>query len=274
MPAIYKIKSRFYFDFAFSDYIDPNKKTGSQETTPKEIEISGEIFHHLAIVLRAKTEEYISLFNEKHGEFLCRIVKITKSNLVLHILKKLNSYQKPLFNLHLAYAPLKKEANDFVLEKSTELGINEITPIITNYTVNNTQPVEKLQQKVKSAVQQCGRLDLPLIHPAKSLEIFLTYLINLADNQNTEYLPHIFWLNEKKNGIDFYQFLRQKLLVQTKIKDAIFIVGPEGGFSYKEQEILSSLKIISSVYLQGNILKSETACLAAIINYQALTCIL
>lgn len=242
-----KIKSRFYINF-------PSLNVGISLT------LKDAIFHHLSSVLRARPLDYISLFNEIDGEFLAQITKIGKKEAEVELQSKIKEPKPNDFNIHLAYAPLKKDANDYALEKSCELGVNEITQIITQNTVNKPTDLDKLTQKLTQATQQCERLDIPSVHSSTSLAKFL-------DLQRDK---KIFWFYERSLGDKktFSEYLRDNKT--ENFKDIIILIGPEGGFSKTEIELLQSLDFVIKVHLNTNILRAETACVTALVNFQVI----
>ncbi|MDR0484076.1 MAG: 16S rRNA (uracil(1498)-N(3))-methyltransferase [Alphaproteobacteria bacterium] len=222
------------------------------------ITIDGSAFHHLN-VLRIKLLDYISVFNA-YGEFLAQITSINKKEATIKVLHLIKSAKSKKFNLHLAYAPLKKDANDYALEKATEVGVNEITQIITKNTVNKPIDVDKITQKVILATQQCERLDIPQVNLSINLEKFL----------ETHKNKLIFWLYERGSDSTLSQYLLENKTQE--FKDVIFLIGPEGGFAESEINLLNSLNFVKQVHLNTNILRAETACVASLINFQVISC--
>ncbi len=209
-------------------------------------------YKHIVVVLRVKINHHITLFNEQYGEFLAKIHKIDKHSVQVYVVKKIKDYKKDDLQIILAYSPLKKNCNDFVIEKSTELGIKKIVQIITERTVNKPILEHKITQKCILSAQQCGRIDIPNVMESISLKDFI-------NNHNT--LP-IFWLNEDRNSIKLVNSIEKFIGIENKI---IILIGPEGGFSDKEKEFLYTKKNVNNVYLDTNILRAETAVIAAIV---------
>ena len=158
------------------------------------------------------------------------------------------------------YAPLKKDANDFVIEKTTELGITSICNIITHRCVNKPILLEKMISKVISAVEQCGRLDVPYINAPLHLQNLLN------DIDSPKYNNYLFiWLNENSTGISITDM--KSKMHSNEYKNIAFIVGPEGGFTEQEQNLLLNNNKINAIHLNTNILKAETACIATLISF-------
>lgn len=238
--TFFKIKARYYVNNA----IETNQKLRLNEIAA----------YHFTTVLRGKPKDYIRVFNEKYGEFTAQIISINRQQVITQVLEQYKAYSVPKQHLHLAFAPLKKDATDIVLEKATELGVNELSSIITERTTNKPVETTKCTAKVINATQQCERLDIPKINPSLSLPNFLA-----------KYNAPILWLNEKRISCTINQQL------QTHWVDSpIFLIGPEGGFTDAEYLLLESSKNVYPVHFKGNILKAETACLTALILYQSM----
>lgn len=242
-----KIKSRFYINDSTLDL-------------GKIITIKEDIFHHLSVVLRCNINDFISLFNEIDGEFIAQITSLNKKEAQATVKEQIKKPKKNKYQIHLAYAPLKKDANDYTIEKSCELGITEITQVITQNTSNKPLELNKLWQKLSFATQQCERLDIPKVNNATTLSKFLDA------NKNKK----IFWLYERKSENSFSEYLHKNS--QDDFSDIIILIGPEGGFSNNEVTLLSSLKYVHQVHLNTNILRAETACIVALVNFQVIYC--
>ncbi len=215
-------------------------------------------YNHLVKVLRCNIGEFITIFNKESGEFIATIVSITKNSLAVEIIKQIKLFEEQPVKHHLFYAPLKKDSNDFVIEKTTELGINSICNLITDRCVNKPILHEKMESKVIQAVEQCGRLDVPSIHSPLNLQSLLN------DIHSDKYQNYVFlWLNEKSTGVSITD-MKNRMQPKDNLNIA-FIVGPEGGFSEQEQKLLLSSPSIQAIHLNTNILKAETACIAVLI---------
>lgn len=231
---------------------------------PQVLEIQSNItleqddFNHLIHVLRCKVGDIIGIFNNIHGEFRAEIIAINKKNLLIEVLEKIREPIVYNHNLHLAYAPLKKDATDCLLEKATELGVNTITQIISARCVNNPLDVNKINSKIINATQQCERLDVPTTNPTFKLKDFVTQYQSKA---------HIFWLNEFFLGSTLTTTLRDIQLIYPEI---IFLIGPEGGFAQEEVDFLR--QYTTAVYFNANILKAETAAIASLLNFHIIHC--
>ncbi|MBO4405105.1 MAG: 16S rRNA (uracil(1498)-N(3))-methyltransferase [Alphaproteobacteria bacterium] len=208
-----------------------------------EKSISPEQMFHASKVLRLRENNCIRIFNNISGEWECSI-KSSKKNLVTPL--KLIKVPRDEFGPSIACALINPNRFSIMVEKVTELGVQNIYPLITDYTQYKTFSKQKVKQAVVQACEQSGRLTVPKIHEAVKLKDFLS---NLSENQK------ILVGVEKENTTRMMYCLE---------KDIIFAVGPEGGFSNQEIELFNSTPSVNSFYFGRNILRSETAAVAFI----------
>lgn len=204
--------------------------------------------HHLINVLRLTKDNEVNLFNQ-HGEWITKIIEANKIATKLLVTKQIKFKESLDKKINLFYAPLKNTPNGFLITKATELGVTEITQIITAQTTNKPLEIPKVELKAKQAAEQCGRLTLPKIN-------YTTSLIDLLKNLNSPLL----WLNEQQIGTNFVDAIKNNQFNNT----TNLLVGPEGGFNIEEFNILSNNNFVIPVFLNGNILKAETAAIVAI----------
>ncbi len=197
--------------------------------------------HYVCHVMRLKDGEELAVLNGRQGLWSAQVV-LEKKQVFLKLLKQLLPQQN-LPRRILCPALIKKEAMDLVLQKATELGATEIYPILAERSVVNHLNMERAQNIIQEACEQCERLDAPQLFAPKKLEEVILLLKGQAD---------LIWLSERgKNG-------GQK----TALVPAFF-VGPEGGWSPKEQELFRKSKAIEW-HLGHTILRAETASIAAL----------
>ena len=211
-----------------------------------QLELSVFQSHYLCHVMRLKEKAEMVCFNGCQGEWLATL-SYHKKKVFLNIQKQIQK-QKNLPECILCPALIKKEAMDFVWQKATELGVTQIYPIIAERSVVKTFNLTHVLSVVREACEQCERMDVPKIMVPNTLE---NTIKNLQDS------AHLVWLSERGKGActDF---------------DGVpaFFVGPEGGWSPKEQKLLSE-KANNEWHLGQTILRAETACLSALAIYQA-----
>lgn len=204
--------------------------------------------NYLVKVMRKKIGDEVTIFNPESGEFLTKIINITKKEITLKIIKQTRT---PVVErtIRLIFAPIKHPRIHFLIEKATEIGATHLIPIKTKHSVVDKINMDKWNVYVKEAAEQCERLSVPQILPLVDLDKFLN---NWDQNQK------IIFCNEKEQDFQISK------LVKDSFNEVNILIGPEGGFSLEEISLLESKKFIKSVSLGKNILRAETAALAAL----------
>ncbi len=203
---------------------------------------------HCSKVLRLTARDKVYLVDGRGGLFEAEIESESKKHVGLLITKTTREYQKRNHHLHIAVAPTKNiDRLEWFLEKATEIGIDEITPIICERSERKIVKEDRLQKVITSAVKQSLQAYHPVLNPAISLTALLK-----AESEATKLIAHCIDDAER-------QYLKD--LVQPHGRYLI-LIGPEGDFS--PQEITSALeKGYQPVTLGTSRLRTETAALAA-----------
>ena len=213
--------------------------------------------HHLKNVLRLKPKQQICLFNNQGQEIVGTITAITKDHIEIRRDYIVPVKNERLIDLVLACALPKRAKFEFIIEKCTELGVDEIIPLKTERTevfLNNERAVKKkdrYQTVAVNAAKQSGRPRVPKIH----LVCCMSDVLKSFD-QNT--LMLIACLSGAKNiftvleGQDF-----------KKIKRIVFFIGPEGDFTKEEISLAQQLGCFG-VSLGSTVLKVDTAAISTI----------
>ena len=205
--------------------------------------------HYLTKVMRVKENEVFSLFN-KNGEWEAEILGISKSIVEFKVIKQLRQKENTK-ELWLAFSPIKSNFQNFMIQKSTELGVTKFLPVIFDRTVVRKINTERLKKIVIEASEQSNRLNVPLVEESQNLKNFL----------NSNSMDLIFTdLNSNNKKID-----------SSKLSDkpTCIIVGPEGDFSEGEREQILNFDRVQAIKINDNILRSETAVIStiSIVNY-------
>lgn len=209
--------------------------------------------HYLKNVMRLKIGDTLFLFDGQNGEFECKIFQISKKEIVVKIGQKVFDFEKSP-DIWLIFAMLKKENTDLVVQKAVELGASKIIPLQTEYCTRFNLKKERVRAQIIEAAEQSRRQDLP------AFEDLMTFdeLIEKWDQNR-----RLVYLNETGDGQGF------ALVADKMLPPAAVLIGPEGGFSKKELEILKKLKYTVNVSLSKRILRAETAAVAALACWQA-----
>lgn len=207
--------------------------------------------------MRRKEGDGVRVFNGRDGEWLARIISISRKSGDCVAETQIKPQTAPA-QTRLLLAPLKKARFDFAVEKATELGVGRISPVFTANTDAGRVNAERLRALSREAAEQCERLDCPVIDEAVSLSASLTMWPNNA---------LLFFADETGSGDSFAKMLKEK---KTYGLEHAFLIGPEGGFTPKELEILKSLSFSLPIGLGPRILRAETAVCAVLSVYQAI----
>ena len=204
--------------------------------------------HYLSKVMRINIGQSFSLFNQT-GEWEAKIKEINKGIVEFSVIKKLRSANNER-DIWLAFAPIKLNYLNLMIQKATELGVTKFIPILTERTIVRKLNDKRLNKIIIEASEQSNRLKVPKLDRILKLDNFLKL------NRNTNIIFGD--LNTNNNKINF------------KSSDPLCIlIGPEGDFTVKERENILKLKKLIPLKINKNILRSETAAISAlsIINY-------
>ena len=199
--------------------------------------------HYLYKVMRVNTGEKFSLFNQS-GEWEAKIAKIIKGVVEFSITKKIrsNTNEKEIW---LAFAPIKLNYLNLMIQKATELGVTRFTPILTNRTIVRKINEKRVNKIIVEASEQSNRLKVPQLDEIIKLDDFLKF------NQKTNIIFGDLNTNNKKLNIN-------------STEPICILVGPEGDFTTKEREKILKLKNLIPLKINENILRSETAAISII----------
>jgi 16S rRNA (uracil1498-N3)-methyltransferase len=211
-----------------------------------EMQLEGDKAHYLLHVLRMKAGDELLLFNGREGEFLAQFVSATKKFITLKTLHQTRE-QTAQGKVHYAFSPLKTARLDYMVQKAVEMGVGQITPVITDYTQLHRLKAERLHANAIEAAEQCGVLYLPKINEILPLEKFISHYegtLIFCD----EHAP-------QNSAMAALSSLKGEVCV---------LIGPEGGFSPLEREKLLSLPYVTRLCLGSTILRADTAAVAAL----------
>ena len=210
--------------------------------------------HYVKDVMRLKTGDSFSVFNDQ-GEWNAIIESYEKDGARIKILKKVRN-KKSEKNVWLAFSPIKQNPLNFMIQKTTELGIQKFIPVICERSVVNDINIERIKKIIIESSEQSNRLSVPEITKKESLKNFL----KLFPKDGC-----IIFCDINCNKSNF------KNILSKKIKGPVCIlVGPEGDFSENERQLIIELNQTSPLSLASNILRAETAAIAAttIVNFE------
>ncbi|RMB60966.1 16S rRNA (uracil(1498)-N(3))-methyltransferase [Dokdonia sinensis] len=201
---------------------------------------------HIVRVLRKQEGDTLHITNGKGYIFKGTITAAGQNKCIIEI--KSFEQQAPLpYYLHLAVAPTKSNDRfEWFLEKATEIGISEITPLLCDHSERKVIKQERFEKIIQSAMKQSLQAHLPKLNPLASFKDF----INDASCEH-KFIAHC--EPTKKNKLSHSAALKKKVLV---------LIGPEGDFSPEEISSAAENKYIA-VTLGSQRLRTETAAITA-----------
>lgn len=210
--------------------------------------LSQEESAHLVKVLRAKTGDEIAIMNGLGKSYLARIVNANPRKCSFEIIDSKTSQTKA-YRTHIAIAPTKNmDRLEWFVEKSCEMGVDEISIIQTQRTERKKVNLDRLEKKAISAMKQSKNFWKCKINPLTKFESFISGQSGF-ENKFAAYV---------ETGLED--------LLQKKIKpssDTLILIGPEGDFSPEEINQLKSSNF-ELVSLGDHVLRTETAGIAAV----------
>lgn len=201
---------------------------------------------HIIKVLRKKEGDILHVTNGLGFLFTTEISLASDSKCTIKI-QSFTKQETPKFNLHLAVAPTKmNERYEWFLEKATEIGIQEITPIICDHSERKIIKTERFQKIIESAMKKSLHYYIPKLNDPVLFKDFIK-----KDISGSKFIAHCEESDKKT--------LKSNIIPNT---DTTILIGPEGDFSVKEIEMALNAKFIP-ISLGGTRLRTETAAIVA-----------
>lgn len=207
---------------------------------------------HIYKVLRLETGDRVNINNCDGKEFLGEITEIDKKYVKVKIIEKLEVNNESPIEVYLYQGLPKSSKMDLIVQKATELGVKEITPIITERVVvkselNEFRKLDRWNRIALEACKQCKRSIIPVINAP----IEYDELLNNLKSMDLIVVPYE---NEENIGIK----KTCENLSKDTVKKVAVIIGPEGGF--EDDEISDFKKMGANIVTLGpRILRTETA---------------
>lgn len=219
----------------------------------KFIFISGDDYHHIKNVMRMNLNDEFYVSN---GEkvFVCKIVLFEIDKIKCELLYEVKTNSELNINVTIAQGMPKSDKFELVIQKTTELGVGELIPVLCDRSIvkivakNKDKKLKRFEKIAKEAAEQCHRLRIPKINDFMNINQLIKY---------SKKIKYKLVAYEASNSQDDTNY--KNILKNLKVDDDLIIfIGPEGGISEKELELLviNDFKIIS---LGPRILRTETA---------------
>lgn len=237
----------------------------SNQINNNTIKIKGEDVNHIANVLRKQIGDELNICNSTTSDnFLCKIIEINKENIICDIIERIENKSDNSPNITIFQGLPKADKMELIIQKCTELGVNEFVPLQMERCVvkldskNEAKKIERWQKIAETAAKQCGRNNIPKVENL----INIKKLCNLLDKYD---IVLVAYEQEKENTLK----IKLKDIKDKKNINIAVVIGPEGGIEASEIEELkdSGAEIIT---LGERILRTETVgiAMASIIMYE------
>lgn len=211
-----------------------------------QIELDLEESRHLSKVLRLKNGDLAEVIDGKGNLFHCKVLESNSKKSRLNIEKK--TFKDEQFGVHLAVAPPKNLSRwEWFLEKSTEIGIDQISPIRCERSERKILKRDRQMRILISAMKQSLKTRLPQLDELQDFETFIQ-----KKNSERKYIAHC---REELSKMNLAK-------LHPKGKKALILIGPEGDFT-KEEILKAEAAGFDSVSLGKSRLRTETAALIA-----------
>ncbi len=219
-----------------------------------EVILSQEESFHAAQVLRMRSGDFIHLTDGLGHLFKGELLNVDSKKSLVRLVEEL-PLKPATSHLHIAIAPTKNiDRFEWFLEKATEIGIAEVTPLLCRYSERKEIKPERLNKVIVAAAKQSHHFMFPRLNPILKFEEF----INSSTSEN-KYIAHC----ESSEKNDFGKSIIGK-------KSSLLLIGPEGDFSEQEIQLAISNNYLP-VSLGESRLRTETAGVYACAVFNALT---
>ena len=216
-------------------------------------------FHHIKDVLKMRVGDPIVISDSDQWEYICEISGIFRDEAEALIIDKQKFAAEPKLRVTLFQGIPKQGKMDLTVQKAVELGVSEIVPVFMDRTVvvdrgNFWKRVVRFKSISEEASKQCGRGIIPEIRQAALFSEII---------QRLKSFPVIIFPYENEETTTIKDCLRTLSMNSQAPERMAVIIGPEGGFSNKEADILKGIGA-ESVSLGKTILRTETAGIVAL----------
>jgi 16S rRNA (uracil1498-N3)-methyltransferase len=204
---------------------------------------SDTLLHQMKSVFRFHDGIQFILFNGQAVDYVCEAVSLTKKELVFRVLETRDVKRYSPCNLALAFSLVKKDNVEWIIQKGTELGVQEFIPLVSERSEKKGFNMERARRIMIEACEQSGRAEVPVVREAVALSEFLE--------------------NEKRPLVVLHTGGNQfKNIFETRSSnDVVACIGPEGGWS--DREVTSFVERGALVMtLPVPVLRAETAAIA------------
>ena len=220
--------------------------------------------NYLLNVLRMEEGDEMLIFNGRDGEWKVEVRPMGRKKCALVPLEQVRPQPDPdVSDLHYLFAPLKSARIDYMAQKAVEMGASRLRPVFTQHTQERRPKLDKMRMNVIEAAEQCGILAIPEVDEP----VTITKLLEAWEK--TDEGRHIIFCDEGELGHDPLAILDTIRGEGNTVPPLAVLIGPEGGFSAEERELLRASSFVTPIPLGPRILRADTAAVAALAIVQA-----
>jgi len=231
----------------------PNIFTDKILTQDETVTLQGQTAQHLSKVLRMAVDDEVRLFNNTGLFYTAKITHCDKKAVSLNVISSIISSTESKLHTHLGQVMSRGDRMDYVIQKSTELGVNEITPLFSDRcelklnAERQAKRIQHWQQIAINAAEQCGRAYVPIIHPVLTLDKWIN---NTKDREGVSLVLH-------------HRDTQNLSSINPAPKHVNLLIGPEGGLSQTEIEQAIHANFIASTF-GPRVMRTETTPIASL----------
>ena len=214
--------------------------------------------NYLLNVLRMSAGDGVLVFNGRDGEWRATLASESRKGWGLDIGEPVRP-QPPDLDLHYLFAPLKQARLDYMVQKAVEMGAGRLRPVLTQHTQVTRVNLERMEANAIEAAEQCGILSIPAIDEPMALKALLDTW------SGREGQRRLIFCDEGDGRAD-----PLAILAALNPAPLAVLIGPEGGFSAEERQVLRSRPFVTALPLGPRILRADTAAVAALAIVQAI----
>lgn len=215
------------------------------------VKVWGDSLHYLKNVLRAEEGVKVKVFDGAGNEYICTVDRLGASGAVLSVIDLYRTDNEASVDITLCLGLSKQKSFEYSLQKTTELGVKVIIPLITarSFPSLSSSKFSRAEKIITEAARQCGRSVFPRLEEPREFS-------RAAGESSGRGLAVIPWEEEEERTFG-------QVLKDSSPGEITAFIGPEGGFTREEAEIASSAGILP-VSLGPRILRAETAAAAVV----------
>ena len=208
--------------------------------------------HHLLRVVGISKEEEVEIFDGKGKASIAILQDVQKKKATLQITRSVETQPNTDVQYWLLVALVRPEPFGNLLRMATEIGVHHIVPFQSSRSLHRSEKSERWENIVLSAVQQCGRYDIPKIYPLQSFSDALETIAHIDQKWIFHPSDSEIQLDDNKERLDVASSIEQDQ------KEQAIVIGPEGGFEREEIQLALKKKCMHKV-LGRFILRTDTA---------------